>query len=116
MNECKGASDTSHVFLHTGDIDVRSNPHSAVNSVLKTIDKAMKVFEDCRILVNTLPENVHDKSLRTNIRTINQAIAAKCQETPELSLIDSSNLKLKDSIHFTKDSIKKIACIHYVNI
>ncbi len=45
LSKCKYSNQTSHVLLHTGDIDARINPQSAVRNVLTTIEESMKVQE-----------------------------------------------------------------------
>ncbi len=89
------------------------------NCVLRTIDEAMSVFNECRIPVNTLSENVLDPSLKKTLTFINDAIEAMCHANPELSMIDSRIAMLKDSIHFASHEIHSIACkvlnsVHYV--
>jgi len=108
LKYCKGTKYTSHVFLHNGDIDARNNPQNAVKSVIRTIDKAMALFDDSRILINTMSVNVSDQTLKDNLNAINVAITDKCRSHPELTMIDSSTMKLKDNIHFTTGSIKAI--------
>jgi hypothetical protein len=121
LKHCKGKKVASHIFLHTGDIDARNNPRGAVDSVIRTIDEAMNVYSHSRIFIDTLSENVSDQKLRENLRAVNEAIAVKCRSNPELTLIDSSDLRLRDGIHFTSESAKAIArnvlnCIHYSNV
>lgn len=118
LKMCSGAEDISHVFLHTGDIDARTTPQNAINDVIETIDEAMKVFNDCRILVNTLPENITDQRVKQTVMAINKAIEEKCKYTPELSVINSKGAGLRDSIHFTATAVKDIASkvldsVHY---
>ncbi len=109
IDSCKDTEDTSHVVLHTGDIDVRTNPKNAFTAVLKVIDRVLEVFNDDRILVNTLPESNLAGPLRENIITVNNAIIAKCNMEPELTMVDCRNLKLKDCIHFTAGSVNEVA-------
>jgi hypothetical protein len=59
--------------------------------------------------VNTLPEDVSDKTLKNNLKMVNEAIIPKCNSKPELSVIDARNLPMKDNIHFTTASIQELA-------
>ena len=121
LSSCDGPDYASHIFLHTGDIDVRNTPGTAVQEMIDTIDEAMKVFPDRRILVNTLSENIKDNRIRNTVKYVNKAIEEKCQEILELSVIDSKNSQLKDNIHFTYTEYKNIArkvldSVNYVHI
>ncbi len=123
LKTCRAGSESvSHIFLHTADIDDRNFPQNAVASVMHTIDEALRVFNNHRLLINTLSEYVTNPQTKQIIHSINIAIEKKCRSTPELSLIDSKNLELKDNnIHFTATPVKIIAIkvldsVHYINI
>ncbi len=114
IDSCKGTVDTSHVVLHIGDIDMRTNPKNEVTAVLKVIDRVLEVFNNHGILVNTLPKSNLTGSLRENIITVNNA---KCNIEPELTMVDCRNLKQKDSIHFTAGSVNVVAymAVNHIN-
>ena len=99
----------SHVFLHTGDIDIRGESKQVITSVLNTIEDTINTFPNSRILVNTMPVLVRNPNLKSHIRKLNDAVREKCSSKPELTVIESENLPLRDNIHFSKHSIKELA-------
>ncbi len=112
---CKGTRGASHIVLHTGDIEVSNNPKNAVTAATNVINKALEVFSDHRILINTIPESDVADSLRETIKTVNHAIITKCSIVPELTLVDYKKLRLKDSIYFTAGSVSEVSTIDHIN-
>ncbi len=94
LASCKKTRGASHIVLHTGDMDVRNNPKNAVTVVTNVINKALEVFSDHRILINTVPELDVAGSLRETIKTVNRAIITKCSIEPELTLVNCRKLRL----------------------
>ena len=97
----------THVVLHTGDIDTRQR--APIVHTLDAIREARNRFPDSKILVNALPVRIANSRLQRDLHTMNHAMNNLCKGLKDTFFVNNSNLKLKDSIHLTKDSVKQAA-------
>ncbi len=123
LDHSKPSSPPTHVFVHSGDIDVRDmkkDIRQVKREVHQLIDETERQFPDTRILVNTLstslPNHVTSKNhpqinekIYNRTVAVNEAIHRRCARNPCLSAINSSSLELTDAIHFSVRSKKAIA-------
>ena len=114
----KSKQPPSHVVLHTGDIDVRQSPQKAERDVLRAIDETLQQFPQSRVLISTPSAQTRDLMLKSKIKDLNRKIKDKCEQLPELAVIDCTNLPLRDNIHLSRTGRKEQAiqiakCINY---
>ncbi len=100
---------------------MRTSIRDTATTVIDTIEEALRVFPDCRILINTISEQVDNPTLRQKIRSLNTAIQYECSCISELLVVDTAHLPLRDSIHFTVTALKSLASkvmdsVHYINV
>ena len=97
------------VVLHTGDIDIRNNAHYAEKDMLNAIDEVLSVFPSSRVLISTPSAQVLNVNLKNRVKDLIKKLKHRCEKSPELTLINTANLPLRDGIHFTKPSMEEFA-------
>ncbi len=101
----------THVFVHTGDIDVRS-PRSVMQNSMD-MDNMLHMLSDTfpgsKILIDTIPE-VRDPDLNLRIRDLNQFIQHQCSRNQHLTQVGSARTPLRrDRIHISKKGLAQLA-------
>ena len=113
LKDTKSDEVPTHVLIQSGDIDIRTKSLAdASRDQAKLIDSVLQVYPQSRILVTSIPNTVRNRFTYHKINRFNENIANKCRRHPEISIIDCSNMKLKDSIHLTdlsKDQLSRKA-------
>jgi hypothetical protein len=110
VGHCRSNTETSHVCIHSGDIDIRNmNLDSAKSSLQRLVNTTYQNFQNSRIMINTLSTDVKDPALRHKIRELNDYIVDSCKSDPQFTHIDCSDITLRDNIHFKTSRVSEVA-------
>jgi hypothetical protein len=110
IHHCKPTSDLpTHIVLHTGDIDARRG--LPIEQTLNVIQETTRMFPSSKVIVNSVPVTVRNRRLQDCLHEMNQHLRNICNSLPNVTLIDTSRLHLRDQIHLTQNSLSTLAGI-----
>ena len=97
----------SFVFLHTGDIDARTD--LPVSPTLDAVREAIRIFPDSRIIVNSPSTKVKDQAVAQRLTNLHKHLEGISRAHNNVTVMNSMDLPLRDGIHWTVKSRKLLA-------